>query len=60
VTKDEIITGLKAGRNLIIDGGATKEERAMITGLQEEGLVVSEFIQGDQYGAYRITWKESE
>ena len=57
MTREEIIAGLKTGRALMLDGAATEAERNMIAELQEEGLVDVDFLKGDQYGAYRITWR---
>lgn len=53
-----IVTGLKNGRTLMMDGAATPTERKIISELEEEGLVDVAFIDGEQYGAYKITWRQ--
>ncbi len=56
--RDEIIAGLKAGRVLIVDGWARPEERDIVGELDDEGLITKEFVTGDQYSYWRITWKK--
>lgn len=58
--KKEIITGLKAGKALMLDGWATPEERKIISNLDKKGKINMQFLEGDQYGAWRITWKPQQ
>lgn len=55
--KQEMIKGLKAGRELILDGWASAEERDAIADLQKDDLITAEFVETDQYSFYRIKWK---
>jgi hypothetical protein len=58
LTKDQIITGLKAGRKLIIDRKDAPELEDLLQ-LEKEGLVTSELITFDeQSSALRFTWKK--
>ena len=61
--RDEIVTGLKEGKRLIMDGWAHENERHIILDLQEEGLVDITPIHSDresQYTAFAITWKNNK
>lgn len=57
MNREEIVKGLKAGRTLCMDGAATPEERAIIAALDDEGLIDMEFLEGEQYGVFRIRWR---
>jgi len=56
MTKDEMITGLKAGYALMQDGGASEAEKQAVRELRDAGLITMELVQGDQYSAWRIRW----
>ena len=56
----QMIEGLKAGRTLMLDGAATPDERHAVQLLIEGDLVDVTFVEGDQYGAYKIKWKQPQ
>jgi len=56
MTREEIITGLKAGRTLVIDR-RDAPEWPLLMEMEREGLVTSEFVQYDeQSSAMKYRW----
>lgn len=60
MNQQEMINGLKAGKTLMLDGAATPHERHAVQLLIEGSLVEVAFVEGDQYGAYKIRWKQDQ
>lgn len=57
MTREEIVTGLKAGRTLVIDRRDVPELQVCLA-LEAEGLVTQEFVQYDeQSAAIKFGWK---
>jgi hypothetical protein len=59
MNQQEMISGLKAGKTLMLDGAATPDERHAVQLLIEGDLVDVTFVEGDQYGAFKIKWKQA-
>jgi hypothetical protein len=59
LTKEQIITGLKAGRSLMVDCRDAPELEDLLA-LEAEGLVESKLITFDeQSSALKFTWKKA-
>lgn len=60
LTKEQIITGLKAGRSLMVDRKDAPELEDLLQ-LEREGLVTSKLIEFDeQSSALKFTWKKED
>jgi hypothetical protein len=55
ISKDELIAGLKAGKTACVDRRDAPELQDLLE-LQDQGLVTSTLVEGDQYSVAKFTW----